>query len=179
MRDKPGILTGGGLWFSYWCVGGFSSLMVKVSRGVILRCGISTPFGKLCYLDAFLWLGIKIQILAVCFTKVTIGGNHFSQDWEINLEYSQVGFVVFLLVIRRLLHPDDEGTLWGSPGIWNKHPFWEALLPWCDPMVGNKNTNLSSLFHQGSYWRKSFFPRLRDKPGILTGGVCGFRTGDS
>jgi len=54
--------------------------MVKVSRGVVLGCGISTPFVKLGYLDAILWLGIKVQILAVCFTKVTIGGNHFSQD---------------------------------------------------------------------------------------------------
>jgi len=45
--------------------------MVKVSRGVVLGCGISTPFVKLGYLDAILWLGIKVQIL-VCFTKVTV-----------------------------------------------------------------------------------------------------------
>ena len=123
-RDKPACNTHRwGLWFSYWWPKDFSSLRVKIPHGAVRGCGINIPFRSLCHLDALLWLGIKIQILAVCFTKATIGRNHLSQDWEINLVYSQVGVVVFLLVCRRLLQPEDEGTSWCSPGMWNKHPL--------------------------------------------------------
>ena len=39
---------------------------MKVPRGAVLGCGISIPFRRLCHLEAILFLGIKIQILAVC-----------------------------------------------------------------------------------------------------------------